>query len=148
MDKRSELIRAKKAELQAQLETWALTEGVVGPGEQVVFTLGVQRIPLVTEAPPSVGLLDMPIMKFFTKERCARYSLGRYGYVAGHLRRPVQWYNVEERKDEDSVLKTVRDLVYCLERTNTSYGFRGLGAKSMRTLMQMLVDEGLMPEQQ
>lgn len=46
MDKREELMRSKALEIQDYLKEWALGIGILRPGEQVIFYMDIQNVPV------------------------------------------------------------------------------------------------------
>jgi hypothetical protein len=43
-----EKLAAKEAEIKAELEKWALAEGILGPGETIEFSMEIKRVPVVS----------------------------------------------------------------------------------------------------
>ena len=71
---REELLIQKGKEVQETLEQWVQELSLLGPGEQVVFSMKIERVPLVAPEEIADALLDLPLPRFFTKERCAQIS--------------------------------------------------------------------------
>ncbi|MEQ1561223.1 MAG: hypothetical protein ABL899_00705 [Nitrospira sp.] len=61
-------LRAKEAELLAELSDWATSSGALSTGEQLVFTLGFRQVPTVV-AEGQEDFFGMPVRTFFSEER-------------------------------------------------------------------------------
>ena len=71
---REELLTQKGKEIQEILEQWVQELSLLGLGEQVVFSMKIERVPLVAQEEIVDALLDLSLPRFFTKERCAKIS--------------------------------------------------------------------------
>lgn len=59
-------LKKKEEEIKASLRDWATFSGVLSPGEQLVFTLSVQKADVVRS---SGDFYRMPVSEFFNEER-------------------------------------------------------------------------------
>ena len=133
---RDEQLEAKRREIQQSLEEWAHRSGILLPGEQVVFSIGIQRVPLVsmTDERP---LLDMSLVEFFSPERGKKAGLkiGEVTHIRNALLHVKKWHTEERR------FRSVRDLITA--STFDICNVRNLGHKSFAKLQRLITAAGL-----
>ena len=66
---RLELIEEKRAEIQEQLTAWANEALQLKPGEQLVFSLRLDAVPIVVGAVEGSSVLSMEVGEYFTEKR-------------------------------------------------------------------------------
>ena len=71
MDKLTE----KKKEVQSELERWAEEEKVLGPGQQLLFTLQVVSQPTVVESKDPEDCRNMSSQAFFRPKRLVTHGV-------------------------------------------------------------------------
>ncbi len=65
---RNETLANKAEKVRLALKEWAANEGILGPGEQIVFTLAIRPVPTVMQE-ASNDFHSMHPVEFFTKTR-------------------------------------------------------------------------------
>ncbi len=83
MQDRSSLLSAKTVEIQKQLENWATREKILGPGEQIHFSITIAKIPTAISTEKQDALL-LNIKELLNKKRCD--SLGINEHMQAILR--------------------------------------------------------------
>ena len=129
---REELLVQKSQEVQEALEQWVQELSLLGPREQVVFSMRIEQTPLVASEEIADVLLDLPLPQFFTMERCKRIT----GDVSLSNKVYNRLYNTRIER-----IETVRDL---LDTPRSEIlKLRNVGDIMLQRVEEVLSTEGL-----
>ena len=133
---RKDLLADKSAEIQKQLEHWARNKEILKPGEQIVFSVQIAKVALVTEAPQETSeeWLNRPVIEFFTLARITD---------AGHPRPLAVRISNGVRTSVSSGAMSLRGF---LDYHRTSRGYihiTNLGKQSVDIMLEMLKTAGI-----
>ncbi|MEK7187627.1 MAG: hypothetical protein AAB691_02115 [Patescibacteria group bacterium] len=137
MPNRDEFLQSKATQIQADLERWAETERILGPQEQVVFTLAIRNISTVIQEVASTHFLDMSLQDFFTK--------GRFIDAGVPVRRRFSaisslWSPFEKRVPS---IPTIRDLLLLRKDGLRKIRNNRIGHRTIEAMAQVLAHNGI-----
>lgn len=129
MTERDETLSAKCREVQEELARWAVTAEILRPGEQLIFTLSIGKVPtVVLRGEPE--LLAMPIKRFLKNEKASSRLQGNISNVL---------LIKENRKTGEGKFvspRTVGELLACTPKDITSA--QNMGWKTFLEIREIL----------
>jgi hypothetical protein len=132
------LIEDKAREIQEMLEKWASEVKVLRPGEQLIFTLEVQKTSTVLMK-SRVSKADLTVREFFTRER-----VEKAGFSKSHA---VRLYNAICRLDRTQPIRdwTIRQLSEwpTFREVVAWRDWKNVGFTARRALQRLLSDAGI-----
>lgn len=125
-------LETKRMQLQKELEEWAVSSGVLKTGEQLVFSLRIEKTPtVVVDNTTAEDCLDMAPAEFFSADRIN--GLGHNHYVGNRISARIRKLNIP----------TLRQFLVEYPTYESLSRMKGLGTVSIRAMQKLLQMEGV-----
>ena len=146
---RADMLATKTRQVQEELATWAKENGILDPGEQLMFSLKIEAVPTVVhdsqdkkDVPVS---LEMEAEDFFTRSRIL-HEATRLGYtvatvtrISGVIQKEIQRSKSISGNDKYSMLDFLKDF----PDEQQILRLLGIGRKSAHLVSEILRNSNL-----
>ena len=147
MDKQiDEKIREKGKEIAGMLEEWAIEDGVLAPGQRIVFSMQIKDGPVVVQEEHSEQTLGNPYLdmhpkEFFSRKRAREKCPHASGRILNLMDYALGELNYDRKGTVVSL--TMRDFLEKYPDIRSFYSLSCVGERTISVIVRLLLDAQL-----